>query len=129
MFEKILVPLDGSEYSWRALEKAVQVSRRFGGKITLIHVYPDSIFFEEMRKSGEDILAVGEKRAKTEGVEVESLLLAGHPVEEILRTSREGYFDLIILGSRGVSRIKELLIGSVTSGVTKHAPCSVLVAK
>ena len=139
LFEKILVPLDGSEHSTRALEEAVQIAKKVGGKITLIHVYSVGSFaitpmqvyryVQAMRKNGSGILADGEKRAKAGGVQVETLLLEGHTVEEILKTAREGDFSLVVVGARGMSRIKELLMGSVSDGVTKHAPCPVLVVR
>lgn len=150
MFERILVPLDGSERSMQALEKAAQIAKKFNGKITLIHVYsvahPVSVspivpapeastsalvlkFAEAARKAGIGILADGEKKVKTEGVHVETLLKKGHTVEEILKTAREGEFDLIVMGARGLSKIKEIFLGSVSHGVTRHAPCPVLVVK
>ena len=139
VFEKILVPLDGSGHSLNALEKAVQIAKKFDGKITLINVYsvssfkvtPSQVFsyVVEIRKSGESILAEGEKMAKAEGVQVETRLKEGHIVEEILKTSREGNFDLIVIGARGLSKMKEILLGSVSHGVTLHSPCPVLVVK
>jgi nucleotide-binding universal stress UspA family protein len=126
MFEKILVPLDGSEHSIKALEVAVQIALRFNGKITLIHVYsiggfaisptPVRGFIEATRKAGADILAGGEKRVKAEDVHVETLLLEGHAVEQIVKACKEGKFDLVVLGARGLNRIKETLLGSVSDG-------------
>jgi nucleotide-binding universal stress UspA family protein len=139
MFEKILVPLDGSEHSIKALEVAVQIALRFNGKITLIHVYsiggfaisatPVQEFIEATRKAGADILADGEKRVKAEDVHVETLLLEGHAVEQIVKACKEGKFDLVVMGARGLSRIKEMLLGSVSDGVTRYAYCPVLVVK
>ena len=140
MFEKILVPLDGSEHSLRALKIGVQISKKFNGKITLIHVYSEvwpigmhagSIeqCIEAARKAGAGILADGKKKVRAEGVQVETLLTEGHTVEEILKTAKKGEFDLIVIGARGISRIRGILIGSISDGVTRHAPCPVLVVK
>ena len=139
VFEKILVPLDGSEHSLNALEKAVQIAKKFDGKITLINVYsvssfrmtPSQVFayVVELRKSGESILAEGKKIAWAEGIQVETLLKEGHIVEEILKTTKEGNFDLIVIGAKGMSKMKEILLGSVSYEVTKHAPCPVLIVK
>lgn len=139
MFEKILVPLDGSEHSLKALTVAVQIAQKFNGKITLVHVYsigglasyptPVQEFIEAIRKVGAGILADGEKRVRAEGVHVETLLLEGHAVEQIVKTCREGKFDLVVMGVRGLSKIKEMLLGSVSDGVTRHAHCPVLVVK
>jgi len=105
LFEKILVPLDGSEHSIKALETAVQIAHKFNGKITLIHVYsigglaisptPVRGFIEAIRKVGASILADGEKKVKAEGVHVETLLMEGHTVEQIVKTCKEGKFDLL----------------------------------
>jgi nucleotide-binding universal stress UspA family protein len=139
LFEKILVPLDGSEHSLKALKIAVQIAKKFNGKITLIHVYsigglasyptPVHEFIEAIRKVSADILGDGEKKVKAEGVQVETLLKEGHAVEEIIKTCREGKFDLVVMGARGLSKIKEMLLGSVSDGVTRHAYCPVLVVK
>ena len=139
LFEKVLVPLDGSECSMTALENAIQIAKKFNGKITLIHVHSvsackhASIYFDKciqsIRKFGADILADGKKRGKAEGVQVKTLLKEGHIVEEILKAAREGEFNLIVMGARGMSRIKEILMGSVSDGVTRHAPCPVFVVK
>lgn len=139
MFEKILVPLDGSEHSKRALEEAVQIAKKVGGKITLIHVFSVSPFAvtpmqvynyaKAMREHGNDILTEGQKKAEAEGVQAETLLVDGHTVEEILKSAGEGNFNLIVIGARGLSKIKELLMGSVSDAVTKHASCPVLVVR
>lgn len=155
MFEKILVPLDGSEHSLRALQIAVQIAKRFNGKITLIHAYsvgvrpivmaepstlgPQTIpimapedfskVVEATRKTGTTILADGEGKVKAEEVPVETLLKEGHSVQEILRTARDGDFDLIVMGARGISKIREVFLGSVSDGIIRNAPCPVLVTK
>jgi nucleotide-binding universal stress UspA family protein len=139
LFEKILVPLDGSEHSIKALETAVQIAHKFNGKITLIHVYsigglaisptPVRGFIEAIRKVGASILADGEKRVKAEGIQVETLLMEGHTVEQIVKACREGKFDLIVMGARGLSKVKEMLLGSVSDGVIRYACCPVLIVK
>ena len=155
MFKKILVPLDGSEHSLRALTIAIQIAKKFGGKITLIHVYSVTIrpvimpepttltppmipamtpaevskAVEATRKAGASILADGEQKVKAKEVQVETILREGHTVQEIVKTAKEGKFDLIVIGGRGISKIRELLLGSVTDGVIHHAPCPVLVIK
>jgi nucleotide-binding universal stress UspA family protein len=154
MFEKILVPLDGSEHSIRALEKAVQIAKKFQGKITLIHAYSVSVqpiimpeptlsspgipvltseeisgVAEAARASGGKLLTDGEEKAKAGGVEVGKMLVEGHAVQEIVKAAKEGNFDLIVMGARGVSHIRGLLLGSVSDAVIHHATCPVLVVK
>jgi nucleotide-binding universal stress UspA family protein len=152
LFEKILVPLDGSEHSMHALQTAIQIAKKCDGKITLIHVYsvlssgvvpmtmtmyepvtlpPELVtkLAEAVRKAGVTILEKAEKRVKAEGLQSETLLKEGHVVEEILKTAKEENVDLIVIGARGLSTIKEVLLGSVSHGVTLRAPCPVLLMK
>ena len=139
MFEKILVALDGSENSRKALETAVRIAQEFDGKLTLIHVYsiggladspkPLHGFIEAIRKVGAGILEEEEKKVKVKGVQVETLLREGHVVEEIVKACREGEFDLVVIGARGLSKMKAMVLGSVSDGVTRHAYCAVLVVK
>lgn len=154
MFDKILVPLDGSEHSMRALDIAIQIAKKFKGKITLIHVYsvgvrpvvvPEPAAFtpgipimapveyskvaEAVKEASARILAEGVEKAKAQGVDVETMLREGHTVHEIVRAAEEGGFNLIVMGARGISRIKEMILGSVSEGVIRNAPCPVLVTK
>lgn len=155
MFENILVPLDGSEHSIRALETAIQIAKKFNGKITLIHVYsvavrpiiipepttltppgvpvmtPDEVskIVEAARKIGAEILANGEQKVNAEKVPVKTMLVEGQVSSEIVKTAREENCALIVMGARGISRIKEILLGSVSDAVIRNAPCPVLVVK
>lgn len=136
----------------RAVEIATQMAKKFDGRITLIHVYsigakavvmtepttPNvpimtptdfSKVMEATREAGEAILAHGKEKVEAEGVQVETLLTEGHSVKEVLKTAKDGEFDLIVMGARGVSRIREILLGSVSDGVIRNAPCPVLVTK
>jgi len=139
----------------KALEEAAQIAKISSGKITLMNVYsvrvepimtPEvyesgyigapiltgdqiSAIAEVARKSGNRILEDGEQRISATGVQVEKMLVEGHTVQEIVRAANEGNFDLIVIGARGISHIREMLLGSVTDGVIHHAHCAVLVIK
>jgi nucleotide-binding universal stress UspA family protein len=155
LFNRILVPFDGSEHSVKALETAVQIAKRFDSKITLVHVYsvnvapiivpepttltPSKIpvmapgevtkMVDAAREMGRKLLSEGEGKTKSEGIEVESVLKEGNTVQEIAKLAKECNSDLIVMGVKGVSKLRELLVGSVSEGVIKHAPCPVLVVK
>jgi nucleotide-binding universal stress UspA family protein len=114
LFQKILVPLDGSEHSLKALEQAAQIAKKFSGKITLVHAYSVSVqpimlpepsasgslnipvltsaefsgMADAARTLGNRILEDGEQRIKAEKVQVEKLLVEGHAVQEIVRVAR-----------------------------------------
>jgi len=155
MFRKILVAVDGSEYSKKALNYASELAAKFDGKITLIHVYstvvpvtasmdtlstPPTIppraspviaakIVEEVRRRGEQILDEAEQVVKQRGILVEKVLRDGDAVREIVTVAQDGKFDLIVVGHRGLSKLKELIMGAVSEGVGHKAPCSVLIVK
>ena len=155
VFHKILVPLDGSEHSDRALTTALQIAKNFNSEITLLHVYSVTVtpvvipepttlnptgvpiatsaevskMVDAARDAGKKILADGEQKVRAESVPVETSLREGNSPQEIVKAAKEGQFDLIVIGARGIHRLRDLLMGSVTEGVVKHASCSVLVVK
>jgi len=155
VFRKILVPLDGSEHSDRALATALQIAKNFNSEITLLHVYSVTVtpvvipepttlnptgvpiatsaevskMVDAARDEGKKILLDGEQKVRAESVPVETSLREGNSPQEIVKVAKEGQFDLIVIGARGIHRLRDLLMGSVTEGVVKHASCSVLVVK
>ncbi len=97
-----------------------------------IPVSPQSRFprFTELaQERGERTLADLKRKAETELLEVDTILEKGHAVQEIISVARGGDFDLIVMGARGLSRIREMLLGSVTDGVIHHVDCPVLVIR
>lgn len=149
MFKKILVPLDGSKSAIAALNMACEVAKRFQSQITLLHVAslgtilpmkrfektqhisPDEIqkMITSSREAGFSILDQGRQILDDSGIPVKTTLKEGYPTAEIMRIARERNLDLIILGARGVSQIKELRIGRTTEQIVRNAPCSVVVCK
>jgi nucleotide-binding universal stress UspA family protein len=139
IFQKILVPLDGSEHSKRALEASIQLAKKFNSKIALLTVYsvteltpsPEfpAMVIGAARDLGMKILTEAEAKVKSEKIEVETELAQGNAVKRIVKKSKDGKFDLIVMGARGLSTIKKIFIGSVSEGVIKKAPCPVLIVK
>jgi len=84
---------------------------------------------EAAQNVGNRILDDGERRIKSDKLEVKKMLVEGHVVQEIVRIANEGNYDLIVLGARGISHMREILLGSVTDGVIHHVHCPVLVIK
>ena len=152
MFQKILVPLDGSEPSSKALEYGINVAKKFRSEIILLHIYSKAVPFvtletgalptptvasaeitaeviEAAKRIGNKILAEAKNAVDKQKIPVKVVLKEGDAVHEIVRTAKEENIDLIVMGARGVSRIKELLLGSVSHGVCRKTPCSVMIIK
>jgi len=127
---KLLVAVDGSKQANKALNYAVAIAKNFGARITLLHVEEAKLFGlkpEIVKKVGEEILLEAESRI--EGVSIDKSLKPGSPVEIILKMAWLGDFDLIVMGSRGLSSVKRFLLGSVSADVSMHARTSVLLVR
>ncbi len=135
MYKKILVPIDGSAHSTRALQEAIKIAKTTDGTITLLTVQPSrpKILSAPKQPSSDAtksiILAEGQKLVQAEGVFAESVLLEGNVIDQIVNTAKEGNFDLVVIGARGLSRFEEVLLGSVSHGVVERAPCPVIVTR
>lgn len=150
-FKKILVSVDGSPASKKAAKYAVHIARNDGANIVFLHVleglkqggaiglrakFGDTRLFaalqKEMKKSAEKWMAELVNAAAKEGVNAKSQVVGDvetHEVDMITDYAKKNDMDLIVMGSRGQSKFKKLLIGSVANGVISHSPCPVLVVR
>ncbi len=124
---KILLPVDDSEYSMKALEHAVCLAITVKGikKITILRVINVSLYLERVRQGidpeaeAEEILSRAKRRFTEEGLEniIEAKTKVGFPKDEIIKEVEEGGYDLIIMGRRGRSTLKDIVLGGVSSAV------------
>ncbi len=134
---KILCPVDLSATSQKALEAAKGLKELFSSEMEAIHVFPGPAIGRKIEGSEDRDRAVEElQRQATEGLkgflsdsglEMEGRVVEGEPHKRIASFSAENDIDLIVMGARGLSFIKGMLIGSVTDAVLKSSPCPVLV--
>lgn len=136
LFEKILVPVDGSEHSLRALQEAIRITKATGGKITVAYVCDEvsqgpSFVMPQLTQGCDDkpVFAQSKKVAQATNVKLEYLSLEGNVADKIVKAAVDGCFDLIVIGARGLGNLSGLVLGSVSQGVLKHAPCPVLVTR
>ena len=140
-FSKIMVAVDGSEHSLKAAEYALEVAKSFNAHLFAITVtsVPQSYHLRQedvLEESSEmnDSKAWLEKfsrEAKTDNIELKTELINSHrPVDYvILEYAEENNIDLIVVGTRGRSGFKRLLLGSIASSVVTYAHCPVMVVK
>jgi nucleotide-binding universal stress UspA family protein len=137
--KKILVAVDGSEHSGKVIETAIQYARLLSAKVVLVHCHKKfpTILGEPLRneaivttlRKAEELIAPFTKRLREAEVDVEERLMedpAGAVIPDIARIEK---CDLIIVGSRGLTNLEGLFLGSVTNRVLHTTPCSVLVVK
>lgn len=139
MFKKIMVPVDGSESAKRALDMAAGLANTYEAAITVAHVYQPVAHLpsreasyqarvEEYTASRARLLAEAEQQLHAQGVqEVEISALYGSPATAIINAATARNVDLIVMGTRGLTPIKGLLLGSVSERVIGRAHCPVLV--
>lgn len=145
MFKKILVPVDGSEGSWRALNSAVELGEKFGSELIVVNViqpYNNAALLavpldhatvsqgnSELEKIGDKVLEMAQERLESYKGEKEFNLEIGHPSERIIALAKKAKADAIVIGSRGLSGIAEFFLGSVSSKVSQYADVPVLIVK
>jgi Universal stress protein UspA and related nucleotide-binding proteins len=141
LFGKILVPIDGSDAALRAANYARIVAEKFESAVTLLHVIehpgylspdtnnlPESVI-QDMDKNGEKVLAEAlEIFADFDG-RISTKIEYGHAGIKITDLSKEYGYSLIVMGRRGLSGVKQLLIGSVSNYVLHYAKCPTLIIK
>jgi len=136
--KKILVAIDGSVHALKAVEMAAELASEHRiTDVTLINIIPiiptetgpfptaalpEDVEAWEIFKQPKEIL-------RKVGVNPLLLLEEGDPASGIVEAARNGNFDLVVVGHRGLSPIEAFLLGSVSNRVVTHAPCSVLVVR
>ena len=150
---KMLVCIDGSEQSQKAMNKAMDLAKAYElNEVSLIHVYestqksywlasgegyaPSQEDLERLQRMQTKILDQRKKmmdEAAIEfekvGIDVEMILEEGHPSNTIAKVADDGNYDLVVLGSRGLGGLKKIFLGSVSSAVIQETKASVLVVK
>lgn len=146
MIEKILVAFDGSEHAERALDFALDLAQKYSAKTTLLTVVPPlflplhsmaiattELMLEANRQLENVFMGTlfrAEEKARNEKpqLKIATKFAHGRPEEVIIETAKEGNFNLIVMGSRGLGRRADAL-GSVSSSVADCATCPVMIVK
>ncbi|MGV8906968.1 MAG: universal stress protein [Acetobacterium sp.] len=147
--KKILVPVDGSEISLKAADEAVELAKKLGSDVTFIAVVERKIPFygvgigapnttemeievkieENALKCYDELLAFLVEKYKSSGLVLKSKTLHGIVDEEIENFAKDGQFDLIVIGRRGLSPAKRFFVGSTTRKIVDSGATSVLIIK
>jgi len=139
---KILVPLDFSPCSERALQYALAFAGKFNATLVLLHVveaFPIDylIGFESSRQANDWLIEQSRKRLKqlnrkltaAGAITDEPIVNFGKPYHEIVQVSKDRGADLILIATHGYTGLKYIQLGSITEQVVRHAPCPVLVVR
>lgn len=143
-FKNILLPTDLSANADAAAPYAVELAKRDGGRIQMVHVFEDLVFYplpiaeapvaidvsDFIKGSHADrVKTLGDKAqalAKSSGVDVVPVVLRGHPVHELVRYAKDEKADCIVVATHGRTGAPHLFFGSVAERIVRQSPCPVL---
>lgn len=143
--KKILAAVDGSEASFKALDFAASLAKKYSASLTILTVVeplspppsptiPPALvepYLSEMKTYYKETLEKAKERvaAGNKKVDVRTLTLHGRAWEKIAEECSAGGYDLLVMGSRGLGGIRGLILGSVSRRVVEEAPCPILIVK
>ena len=138
--KKILIPVDGSDRSKKALKKGISLARLVSAEVTVMYVSENplisplsviSLPAEKLRgllnESVNSLLIHAKKECKNHDVSYSELIVEGQPSQRIIDASND--YDMIVISPLGHSMVADLLMGSVAEKVIRHAKCSVVVVR
>jgi nucleotide-binding universal stress UspA family protein len=139
--QSIVVGTDGSPSAGVAVRRATEIATGSGAVVHLVTAYPDVPSYGELigssakrdainlQEVAESVLARAAVEFASQGVEVETHAQEGEPAHVIIEVAREHNADLIVVGARGLTGLQRFLLGSVSSKLSHHAPCSVMIVR
>lgn len=139
MYEKILVPIDGSENSKKAVSEAAKLAKKFDSTLIIVSIASDQRYVQYGVTLGQDVMASFQQRgeeiledaaadAEKLGVKAETNFVVGVPKIQIARELPEKYgVSLIVMGKSGVNGLSRAILGSTTAYVVRHSTVNVMV--
>ena len=144
MFSRILVAVDGTQAAERALECAVELTKKHAAKLIILHVMLErlhavtpteaavlapTVLVSEMQAEAEAIINRAEEHVRGVGIDYECKMVRGVPADEIIKCVKAERVDLVVMGSRGLNEVRSFLFGSVSDKVCHRVKCPALIVK
>ncbi|GAA0235408.1 universal stress protein [Haladaptatus pallidirubidus] len=138
MYDRILLPTDGSDAADRAVEQAINLADTYDARLYVISIVdqtaipPDvraDMLYEELQQEGEQAVDDIERRARDAGIDVRTSIPRGTPYRTILDFADDHDIDLIVMGTHGRRGIDRYLLGSVTEKIVRLSERPVLTVR
>jgi universal stress protein A len=142
---RILVPIDFSAHSEKAIRYATTLANKFGARLSLLHVIEDPFvtgawqadvfvpnipeLINDLIKAAQSRMAEHKKHLAAHGFLVDIVVITGRPASAIVEQASAGRFDVIVMGTHGRTGLTHALLGSVAERVVRTAPCPVLTVR
>jgi nucleotide-binding universal stress UspA family protein len=136
--KNILVPIDGSKNSFKALTKAIYLAKKCDASITALYVLrvaydnPNLIYVPQTQnelKKVEKFLTTAKNQVTKNSIDFKKKILFGHEAKKIIDFAQKQKFDLVVMGARGRGLIKQMLLGSISNAVVHNSKVQVLIVK
>lgn len=131
MYQRVLVPTDGSDVTRRAIEHGMTIADRFDATVHALSVRVEGPYDtpEEAQRGAEEAVSVVEAEATDAGLDVVTEIREGTPHEEILTYAEEADVDMIVMGTKGRTGIDRVIVGSVAEQVARNADVPVVTVR
>lgn len=132
MYEKVLLAADGSEHALRATEHAIKFVRQYDSQLDVVIVVDEEegdITQQDQEAMIERRLKLTKQKLNKANVSYQTVVLTGEPKHEIVEYAKAKEVDLCFVGSRGLNRLQEMVLGSVSHKLAKNLSCPVIIIK
>ena len=131
MFNTIMVPTDGSEYSKKAEDTALTLAKKLGSVVIAVHIIDDKLIYpyEVLEEEGKGILREVQKKGKEMNVDVHEILIVGSPTNDMAKIAQKSGADLVVLSTHGKTGLERLIMGSVAESAIKKISVPVMLVK
>ena len=131
MFKNIMVPSDGSKYSKKAEDAAIELAKKLNSKITAVYVIDEKMIFpyEVLEDEGNKILGKIAEKGKNAGVEVVEELITGDPLRDMKTIAKKANVDSIIISPHGKNKMEKFIFGSVADRIIKTFEIPVILIR
>ncbi|MGI6043313.1 MAG: universal stress protein [Methanosarcina sp.] len=143
-----MIATDGSDCSRLAADKGIELARLSGGMVYAVFVVSTAslsidgdyfssmgvnpyweLIYNSLKNQGQKALDYVKDLGKMKGINVESVLLEGHPADELIQYAEENKMDIIVMGTLGRTGLDRLLLGSVAGNLVRHSKVPVMVVR
>ena len=131
LFERIMIPSDGSEFAARSEDFALEIAKKFNSTLVAVHIIDDKLIypFEVLEDEGLAILQKIREKAEKEEVSFEDVLIVGSPTHDMEKIVKKTEADLVVIGTHGKTGLEKLILGSVAESALKTVKVPVLLIK